>query len=93
LEASVKEGFAGGVAPDEVLLKDVLKPMGIARCRLANSIKVPASRIHDVVHGKRPINAGLALRQAWFFGTDAQPGSICRRTMIWNVPRSHWRRG
>ena len=26
----------------------------------------------DVVHGKRPINAELALRLARFFGTDAQ---------------------
>jgi len=33
---------------------------------------VPASRIHDVVHGKRPIDAELALRLARFFGTDAQ---------------------
>jgi antitoxin HigA-1 len=33
---------------------------------------VPASRIHDVVHGNRPINAKLALRLERFFGSDAQ---------------------
>ncbi len=60
------------VPPGEVLLEDFLKPMGITQYRLAKSIKVPASRIHDVVHGKRPINAELALRLARFFGTDAQ---------------------
>ena len=60
------------VLPGEVLLEDFLKPMGITQYRLAKSIKVPASRVHDVVHGKRPINAELALRLARFLGTDAQ---------------------
>jgi addiction module HigA family antidote len=59
-------------SPGEVLLADFLKPMGVSQCRLAKSIKVPASRIHDIVHGKRPINAELALRLARFFGTDAR---------------------
>lgn len=58
--------------PGEILLEEFLKPMGITQYRLAKSIKVPASRVHDVVHGKRPINAELALRLARFFGTDAQ---------------------
>lgn len=60
------------VTPGEILLEDYLKPLGITQYRLAKSIKVHASRIHDVVHGKRPINAELALRLARFFGTDAQ---------------------
>ena len=60
------------IAPGEILLEDFLKPMGISQYRLAKSIKVPASRIHDVVHGQRPITAELALRLARFFGTDAQ---------------------
>jgi addiction module HigA family antidote len=58
--------------PGEILLEDFRKPMGITQYRLAKSIKVPASRIHDVVHCKRPITAELALRLARFFGTDAQ---------------------
>jgi addiction module HigA family antidote len=60
------------IAPGEVLLEDYLKPLGVSQYRLAKSIKVPASRVHDVVHGRRPINAELALRLARFFGTDAQ---------------------
>lgn len=59
------------VPPGEVLLEDFLKPMGISQCRLPKAIKIPASRIHDVVHGKRSINAELALRLARFFGSDA----------------------
>jgi addiction module HigA family antidote len=60
------------VPPGEVLLRDFLKPMGITQYRLAKAIKVPAARIHDVVHGERPITAELALRLARFFGIDAQ---------------------
>jgi len=60
------------VPPGEILLDDVLKPMGITQYRLAKSIKAPAARIHDVVHGRRPINAELALRLARLFGTDAR---------------------
>jgi addiction module HigA family antidote len=60
------------VTPGEVLLEDYLKPLGVSQYRLAKSIKVPASRIHEVVHGRRPITAELALRLARFFGTDAQ---------------------
>jgi antitoxin HigA-1 len=55
-----------------VLLEDFLMPMGISQYRRAKAIKVPASRIHDVVHGRRRINAELALRLARFLGTDAQ---------------------
>lgn len=60
------------VPPGEILLEDFAKPMGISQYRLARSINVPPSRIHDVVHGKRPINAELALRLARFFRTDVQ---------------------
>jgi addiction module HigA family antidote len=58
--------------PGEVLREDFLRPMGITQDRLAKAIKVPAARVDDVVHGKRPIDAELALRLARFFGTDAQ---------------------
>ncbi|MGH6893660.1 MAG: HigA family addiction module antitoxin [Dongiaceae bacterium] len=60
------------VAPGEILLEDCLKPMSITQYRLAKAIKLPASRVHDAVHGKRPITAELALRLARFFGTDAR---------------------
>ncbi|MGH6893663.1 MAG: HigA family addiction module antitoxin [Dongiaceae bacterium] len=60
------------VTSGEILLDDFLKPMGITQYRPAKASTVPASRIHDVAHGKRAVNAELALRLARFFGTDAQ---------------------
>jgi addiction module HigA family antidote len=81
------------VPPGEILLEDFLKPMGITQYRLAKSIKVPALRIHDVVHGKRPINAELALRLARFFETDARSWVNPQAHYIRSARRSNWRRG
>ena len=54
--------------PGEILLEELLKPMGISQYRLANDIGVPAMRINKIVHGQRGISAGTALRLARYFG-------------------------
>ena len=54
--------------PGEILLEELLKPMGISQYRLANDIGVPAMRINKIVHGKRGISADTALRLARYFG-------------------------
>jgi addiction module HigA family antidote len=40
--------------------------------RLARDIRVPMSRVSEIVHGKRAITADTALRLARYFGTSAQ---------------------
>jgi antitoxin HigA-1 len=60
------------VHPGEVLLHDFLKPMGISQYRLAKSLGVPVQRIHDLVHGRRPMTADSALRLVRFFAMEAQ---------------------
>ena len=60
------------VHPDEILVEDFLKPMGITQYRLAKSIGVSQRRIGQIVAGQRAITADTALRLARFFGTDAQ---------------------
>ncbi len=40
------------VHPGEILLKEFLEPMGISTYRLAKSLRVPAIRISNIVHGK-----------------------------------------
>ena len=60
------------VHPGEILLEDLLIPMGITRYRLAKSIGVPQRRIDEICTGKRAVTADTALRLARFFGTDAQ---------------------
>jgi addiction module HigA family antidote len=50
------------IHPGEILLEELLKPMGISQYRLAKDIHVPARRINKIVHGERAINPDTALR-------------------------------
>lgn len=56
------------VAPGELLLKELLLPMGISQYRLAKEIGVPPQRIGEIVAGKRAITADTDLRLCRFFG-------------------------
>ena len=58
------------VHPGEVLLEEFLHPLGLTQYRLAKSLKVPARRINEIVHGVRAVSADTALRLARFFGTS-----------------------
>jgi antitoxin HigA-1 len=58
------------VHPGEVLAEEFLKPLGITRYRLAQSIHVPRRRINEIVLGGRSITADTSLRLARFFGTS-----------------------
>ena len=56
------------VHPGEVLMEEVLKPMGISQYRLSRDIGVPPRRINEIAHGKRAISPDTALRLARYFG-------------------------
>ena len=56
------------VTPGELLLEELLVPMGITQYRLAKEIAVPAQRIGEIVAGKRAITADTDLRLCRFFG-------------------------
>jgi addiction module HigA family antidote len=60
------------VHPGEILKEEFLVPLGITNNELAMSIRVPASRIDQIVKGKRSITADTALRLAQYFGNSAQ---------------------
>src|SRR5450631_4489770 len=57
------------VHPGEILRDDFLQPMKISVYTLAQVIKVPRSRVNDIVLGRRGITADTALRLARYFGT------------------------
>ncbi len=67
----MKKQFAP-IHPGEVLLEDFLKPMHLSQAKLANGLQVQARKINEIVRGKRPITADLALRLAQFFGTSGE---------------------
>lgn len=56
------------VAPGELLEEEFLEPMGITKYRLAKEIGVPATRIGEIVSGKRSVTADTDLRLCRFFG-------------------------
>jgi addiction module HigA family antidote len=58
--------------PGEMLLEELLVPLGITQNALALKIRVPATRIGDIVHGKRSITPNTALRLARFFGNSPE---------------------
>ena len=60
------------IHPGETLREDFLKPLGLSASRLAIELHVPATRISEIIHGRRSITAGTALRLARYFGTSAQ---------------------
>jgi antitoxin HigA-1 len=58
--------------PGEMLLEEFLVPLGITQNALALKIRVPATRIGDIVHGKRAVTPDTALRLARFFGNSPE---------------------
>jgi addiction module HigA family antidote len=60
------------VHPGEILRDDFLKPMKISVYSLAQVIKVPRSRVNDIVLGRRGITVDTAFRLARYFGTSPE---------------------
>lgn len=55
-----------------MLREEFLIPLGISQNALALKIRVPTTRIGDIVHGKRAITPDTALRLGRFFGNSPE---------------------
>jgi len=60
------------VHPGEVLREEYLKPLGLSANALARALRVPASRVNDIVLERRGITVDTALRLVRYFGGDVQ---------------------
>jgi addiction module HigA family antidote len=58
--------------PGEVLEEEFLKPMGISRHKLAMDTHMPATRVGEIVRGRRAVSPDTALRLARYFGTSPE---------------------
>jgi len=58
--------------PGKILLHDFVEELGLSQHQLAMKIRVPATRIGDIVHGRRGITPDTALRLARFFQTSPE---------------------
>src|SRR5580658_9754010 len=55
------------VHPGEILREEFMVPLGLSMNRMAMDLRVPVTRIADIVNEKRGITADTALRFARYF--------------------------
>ena len=56
------------VHPGEILREDFLVPLDMSVNALSIELGVPATRMHEIVNGRRAISADTAKRLACYFG-------------------------
>jgi len=59
------------IHPGEILRADFMEPLRLSMNRLALDLRVPVTRIAEIVHERRAITADTALRLARYFNTSA----------------------
>jgi antitoxin HigA-1 len=57
------------IHPGEILREDYLKPLGLTMNQLALDLRVPVTRIAEIVHERRSITADSAIRLGRYFKT------------------------
>jgi addiction module HigA family antidote len=60
------------IHPGEILREDFLVPLGLSMNKLALDIRVPVTRVAEIVHERRGITPDTALRLARYFNTTAR---------------------
>ena len=60
------------IHPGEVLLEEFLLPMNISAYRLSMDLRIPQTRVSEIIKGRRRITADTALRLSNYFGNSAK---------------------
>ncbi|MGO3181607.1 MAG: HigA family addiction module antitoxin [Aequorivita sp.] len=60
------------IHPGEILKYEFLEPLEITAYRLSKDLKIPQTRISEIVKGNRRITADTALRLSKYFGNSAK---------------------
>jgi addiction module HigA family antidote len=60
------------IHPGEILREDFMKPLDISMNRLALDLRVPVTRVAEIVHERRGITPDTALRLGRYFNTSAR---------------------
>ena len=60
------------IHPGEILKEDLMAPLGLSINRLARELRVPVTRISDIVNRRRNLTADTSLRLARYFGTTPE---------------------
>ncbi len=60
------------IHPGEILKEEFIEPLEITPYRVAKDTHTPATRISEIIKGRRSITADTALRFSRYFGTTAE---------------------
>ena len=60
------------VHPGEILREDLMAPLGLSINKVARDLRVPVTRMSEIVNGRRRITADTALRLARYFSTTPE---------------------
>jgi len=60
------------IHPGEILREEYLRPLGLSANALALALRVPATRIGEILKERRGVSPDTALRLAKYFKTDPQ---------------------
>jgi antitoxin HigA-1 len=59
------------IHPGEILRTEFMEPLHLSMNRLALDLRVPVTRVAEIVHERRSISPDTALRLARYFNTSA----------------------
>src|SRR5882724_9413066 len=59
------------IHPGEILRAEFMEPLGLSMNRLAFDLRVPVTRIAEIVHERRGVTPDTVLRLARYFDTSA----------------------
>ena len=65
----VSETLLEPIHPGEILREEFMEPLGLSSHALSLALRVPATRIGEIVRCRRSISPDTALRLGRFFGT------------------------
>jgi antitoxin HigA-1 len=80
------------IHPGEILRADFMEPLQLSMNRLSLDLRVPVTRIAEIVHGRRGITPDTALRLARYFNTS--PGFWLNLQTAYDLEVAHdkhWR--
>ena len=60
------------IHPGEILYQEFLEPLKITAYRISKELKIPQTRISEIIKGNRRITADTALRLSKYFGNSAK---------------------
>ena len=60
------------VHPGEILREEYMAPLGLSANKLALDLRVPVTRISEIVNERRAVSPETALRLALYFRTTAE---------------------